>query len=125
MSRLLLLLACLAMFALPGCARESSPEQTLLSAMDAAHNGDLPLFLSHFEPVSRQRLGLFWTLSTHYGYLRERALEFLEDLAIEESRIHGDRAQVMVKDSKGTGALCLVRVDGQWLIDLLGKCSGM
>ena len=91
--------------------------------MEAARDGDLERFLSHFESRSARRLALYWSLSSHYGYLRERALEFLEDLAVVQTHLHGDNATVVVKDSRKDGVICLTKEENRWLINLLGTCQ--
>jgi hypothetical protein len=95
-----------------------SPEETVASAIAEAQAGRLEAFLSHFEPESRQRLALFWAVSTHYGYLEPETLSRLGDLAVEGIEVSQDLALVTVRDSRHQGTLTLHRIEGEWKIAL-------
>lgn len=100
-----------------GCTQRS-PDAVIESAVAEAQAGRLDAFLAHFEPATRQRLALYWAVSSHYGYLDEKTLPSLGDLTVESVAINGDRATAAVRDSHRSGTLELTLVDGQWLIAL-------
>jgi len=103
-----------------------------MEAVELAQAGRLEPFLDRFEPESRARLAAFWTVSDRYGYLGPDALRHLASLQIEEAReetspgaINGAEggedgavAVVHVFDGVKSGEILLVRVAGEWKIDL-------
>ena len=113
------LLAFLTVAGATGCRRAVSPEQVVETAVQEAQAGHLEAFLDQFDRESRVRLGMFWALSTHYGYLRTYSLQHISTLRVTASRQEGERAEVDVTDGDREGTLFLNKEDGEWKIDLL------
>jgi hypothetical protein len=98
-----------------GCGGRS-PADAVRSAVSEAQAGRHEAFLDHFEPASRSRLGLFWAVSEHYGYVDSETLRRVADLEIREEQVDGDHATVTVFDGEREGPLHLTRIDGSWKI---------
>ncbi|MBM4355542.1 MAG: hypothetical protein FJ109_17425, partial [Deltaproteobacteria bacterium] len=103
----------------PSCSVSHGPAETVGFAIYSARTGDLDRFLSCFTPESAPLLGMFWSVSTRYGYLDEDSLRYLADVEVMREETAGDQARVAVLTGGREGTLCLARSDGSWRIDLL------
>ncbi len=118
------LVALLLVAAGTGCRPAASPQQVVETAVEEAQAGHLPGFLNQFDRESRIRLGMFWSLSTHYGYLRGYSLQHISTLQVTATREEAERAEVDVTDGDRKGTLMLTREDGEWKINLLANDGG-
>ena len=118
------LLAFLTAAGAAGCRRAASPEQVVETVVQEAQAGRLEAFLDHFARESQVRLGMFWALSVHYGYLRSYSLQHMSTLQVTATRREGERAEVDVTDGDREGTLFLIKEDGEWKIDLLENDGG-
>jgi hypothetical protein len=106
---------------LAACDPAAGPEEVVRNAMEDARAGRLDAFLDRFEPRSRDALGAFWALSDRYGYLGPDALPHMADLTVVETEADRDVATVTVRDGDRVGRLRLVRIGGEWKLDLLSQ----
>ena len=108
----------------PACRRGVAPDQVVQTAVQEAQAGHLEGFLDQFDRESRVRLGMFWALSTHYGYLRGYSLQHISTLRVTATREEGEEAEVDVTDGDREGTLFLIKEDGEWKINLLENDGG-
>ena len=102
-----------------GCNGTQAPAEVVESALQSAQSGRLEEFLDHFEPRSKAMRGMFWAVSSRYGYLDDEALRFLSSGEVEEVSQDGDRAVVRLIHKDRSGPVYLPLVDTNWRIDLL------
>jgi len=113
----------LLVFLTASCGGAGEPADTVRTAVDQARIGDLDGFLECFTPESAPLLGMFWSVSSRYGYLDEDSLRFLADVEILGQETEDDRARVDVRTAGRQGTLCLAFADGSWRIDLLAEAG--